>query len=157
MAAFIFNTLATIVVGIGLWMFLPRGVVLTKRLRPTTTTDFASVEWVLRNESAVPMVLLHVEHMGIHTMTADGSCEVRDLPTDTYEVWRELGIDLGFEDHDMEMVRDVSGKPWHGLTILPGDALVAHVNLNRSLIIKYRRKGWTGVLERRELQIDVGP
>jgi len=63
---------------------------------------------------------------------------------------------LAFMDPMTENLRTSDPPPWRGQVVVPGDALLATVVHNSRMVIKYRRDGWSGVFERREVRIDGG-
>lgn len=60
---------------------------------------------------------------------------------------------LRFDDHVLETRRDDVFMPWCGVEVPPGETLSAHVGVNTALVIRYRRAGVFGFLERRRLAI----
>ena len=134
-----------------LWLFLPRGVVLTSTELPYSETGYEppydelevrGTIWRVKNESPLPVVILKATISGMATYdeTAESFGEI-DV-TDTY---------------DKYLILDSDGDPsWRGHITQPGDTFLASIDLNSNLKIKYRRDGWSGVLERRQLVIFGG-
>jgi len=160
------NAAISILVGVGLWALLPRGVVLTRGPLPQAPGGEPPYQrWQIRNDSPLPVVLTKVTHAGVHTYNdRTGTIDERDLPPDEDE--RAPGISLVYDDEVQEISRQeprpkrFRRKPrepsWRGQRVLPGDTLTAYVDLNRTLTLYYRRAGMFGVLERRRISIDGG-
>lgn len=159
MNEFLANTAVSLLVGVLLWAFLPRGVVLTRELSRTAPDGSPQFQtWVVRNDSSLPVRITRVSYEGVDTFNREtGIVETRELVTDdSIDQVERLGIDLRFDDASDEMARQVHGGRWSGKVVRPGDTLTAYVNLNRSLTMRYRREGKLGFLERRELTIHGG-
>lgn len=153
------NALVSILTGLALWAFLPRGVVLTRTpAEPWPDGSPRYNTWIVRNESAVPVRLLRVYYSGISTFDSEtGVINEVDLPSWVpQDEELNMGISLSFDDEVLELSRDAEESPWKNQRVPPGDALIAMVNLNRTLVIQYRRDGWSGVFERRAVRIDGG-
>lgn len=124
-----------------LWLFLPRGVILTRTpLSDIRADTYGPVEdrWLLRNESSVPARILSVTLFG---QSGASTPEPRE------------GGPLELDDEIAEMTRTDRRILWSKVVIQPGDALVAHVITNRDLEVRYRRAGWAGILERRRIKV----
>lgn len=136
----------------------PRGVVLTRQLQFCGPDGEQQFQTWIRNASALPVVLTRVSYSGVTTYNDEtGEIEDHDLPSWVpHEEEADLGISLRFDDEPLELGRDADEKPWRGLKVPPGDTLTAYVNLNRTLVLEYRRSGVFGVFERRTLRIDGG-
>lgn len=106
---------------------------------------------VVQNSSAVPIRLASVDDRGFETMRGE-ELTWQPLPHDEQ---RLDTISLTpTEDH---MYYALSGRQsWSGFVLGPGDEMAAHVMNNHDLRIRYRRAGWTGVFERREVQVRGG-
>jgi hypothetical protein len=159
MAPFLANTAVSLLVGLLLWAFLPRGVVLTRelsRLAPDGSPQFQT--WAIRNDSSLPVRITRVVYEGVNTFNGEtGVIESRELVADdSIDQEERLGVGLRFDDSSDEMARQVHGGLWSGQVVRPGDTLTAYVNLNRSMTIRYRREGSLGFLERRVLTIQGG-
>ncbi len=63
---------------------------------------------------------------------------------------------LHLDDEVTEIRRLDQEPPWSTVVVLPGDTLTARVLNNSDLRIRYRRAGWLGVFERREVLIQGG-
>jgi hypothetical protein len=155
MSEVLISAAVSVTTGIGLWALLPRGVVLTRRVR---TRDWAgnplSDTWELRNDSALPVHIMSVTTQGIHTFDPEsGKIHTVELQA---EPAKDFGVSLHFDDEQLEIARSDRARDWGGLTVPPGDTLHATVRNNRSLRINYRRAGILGVLERREVRIHGG-
>jgi hypothetical protein len=140
----------------GLWAVLPRGVVLTRFARGQEGIQHV---WELRNNSALPVRIRSVKIMGAITyneetkQTDDIELAPEYLPGDKY-----FGaFSLAFVDPVTEILRTSDPPPWRGQVVVPGDSLRATVVPNSKMVIKYRRDGWFGVFERREIRIDGPP
>lgn len=159
--SFAVSLLASLFVSVGLWTLLPRGVVLTRRVKTGTSPHHwlgnPSPPWEIANSSALPVRIISARVTGLQvfeeTQAADTPMPWRDLPVDG-----GYGVTLWFDDEALEIARsDVDGgTPWNKIVIPPGDTLTAFVTLNTSLEIRYRRTGWLGVLERRALHVSGG-
>ena len=140
------NAVVSVVVGIGLWLLLPRGVVLVYE-------DRHYGEWTIRNDSPLPVQLCEVTVRGVNVIDeATGQLtSVSLLPGEN-----DYGAYMALDDEVAEIGRDEQQRPWREIVLVPGETITASVNLNTSLSIKYRRAGWSGVLERRMLTIHGG-
>lgn len=126
---------ASLGIGVMLWMFLPRGVVLTK------TRDESRLDtWVLQNASSVPALISSATSLGIH-----GENPLSDNDNGQ--------VSLMLDDETDEIRRTDMGLDWPGIVIGPGDTMSAHIGVNSALVVGYRRAGWTGIAERRTLTI----
>lgn len=137
-------------VGVALWAFLPRGVVLTRTSR---THDWKGEPlfdtWEVANASSLPVRILSVRFSGVTTVhPVTHQVEHVELPWDGRD-----RTTLEFDDATLENIRGDWQKPWAGTVIGPGETLRAHVEINTSMEICYRRAGWAGMLERRCLNI----
>jgi hypothetical protein len=150
------SSVVSIVTGVALWALLPRGVVLTRAVRTQSMIGQALYDtWEIKNDSPVPVTILSVTVAGPHTVDLKTST-VRDLELPVFEGdahATDHGVSLTFDDDSSEISRVDASKPWRGLEIPPGDTLQAHVLNNRTLTIKYRRSGRTGLLERRSIVV----
>lgn len=151
MESFLVGMLGSAIVGVVLWALLPRGVVLTReRMIRDWQGEQLLDTWQLRNDSALPVLIRSVTITGARTYNdATETIEVLTLTTDT----EKHGITLHSDD---EMTENGRGGQWTGVEIMPGDTLTAVVPLMSELRIEYRRAGWLGVFERRELRIAGG-
>lgn len=139
--------LITIVVGVGLWAFLPRGVVLTR----TVKTDTADT-WRIKNDSPLPIRITSVRVSAPETVDLEAESILEpELPPDGL-----LGVRLYLDDETAEIGRMDWRSAWDQVVVVPGDTMTAHLPTNTSLYIDYRRAGWSGVFERRSLVIHGG-
>jgi hypothetical protein len=142
------DVVVSVLTGFALWALLPRGVVLTRSVRAADLLGNPKYDtWEILNNSALPIQVVHVRFTD---PTADG-IRMRDLPT--FEGSGALGVSLTFDDATLEIRRSTSDRPWRGQVVPPGETLEAHLVNNRTMIIQYRREGWTGIFERRTLEI----
>ena len=118
-----------------LWLFLPRGVVLT--------SEATGPLWRVKNESALPVRILRASIKGVETYN-DATGKFDD-------------VDVSDEEGRL-MLGDGFGDPpeTRGYILQPGETLSAYVDLNQALTIHYRRAGYSGLLERRKLSISGG-
>lgn len=141
----------SIVCSLLLWLFLPRGVVLTSADLPYSENgydppyddmDAKGRIWRVKNESPLPVAILKATIRGFETYD-DATGEFKEIDvTDTYDEY---------------LILDSYGDPdWRGHIITPGDSILATIGINSHLKIKYRRAGWSGVLERRQIVIFGG-
>lgn len=150
---FVVGAFASALTGIVLWAVLPRGVALTRTLR---TTDWDGQPlydtWTITNDSPVPVQLTSVAWQGVETLVGD-KLLWRELPPETSKI---QGVDLTPEEEQLYYkLTDALGR-WRGFVLPPGDTLRATVMNNHDLRIKYRRAGWTGAFERREIKVHGG-
>ena len=137
------DVLVSIATGVLLWALLPRGVVLTRARRTENAKgDTLHDTWEIKNDSPLPVRLTSVRvvmpgHEG-------------DMPWDG----GPHGLTLRFDDDTAEIAREDWQRPWNHVVVRPGDTLEAHVPNNITLMIEYRRAGWSGVFERRKTRID---
>ena len=124
-----------------LWFFLPRGVVLTSTELPYVKEGCGGM-WQVKNESPLPVRILKVALYG---------------PAFIDEATEKL-IEVDVTDsYDEHLMLDTEGDTcWRGHIVQPGDTFSASVGGNTDLRIRYRRAGWSGVLERRLLVIFGG-
>ncbi len=134
-----------------LWFFLPRGVVLTKSELPygkkgyKPPYDDLEVKgsiWRVKNESSLPVVILKVTLSGMETY---------DESTESFKK-----IDVTDTDDEHLILDDYGDTRWRGHIVDPGESFLANVGINSDLTIEYRRAGWSGVLERRQLMVFGG-
>lgn len=143
---------ASVVVGLALWLLLPRGVVLTRSF-PATEADGSVLldTWRIRNESPIPARIRSVAVCGAFSYD-DSLGEIR---------WIELGNEQDTHspatlrlDNEVAEVRRVEARlAWRSITVAPGDTMTAHLLNNTTLRIRYRRAGPFGLVERREIQL----
>ena len=57
-----------------------------------------------------------------------------------------------FVDHSLAMKMESSDN-WDGVVVPPGESIEAHVGLDHTLQVSYRREGLTGLLERRNIEV----
>lgn len=127
-----------------LWAFLPRGVVLVRATKASKPDS-----WTIRNDSPLPVRLRSVRVASPETVNLESdTVEEPELPWDGL-----LGVHLKFDDETAEIRRADWRRPWRHVVVGPGETLTAHVPVNTSLHIDYRRAGWSGVFERRHLDI----
>ena len=146
--------LLSLLTGVLLWYFLPRGVVLVRTpLTADAHGDPLYDTWELKNDSPLPVSILSARAVSPDTWNQDRErFDEADLP------WNESpeGIRLHFNDETSEIRREDWQKDWTNQEVLPGDTLTAIVPTNSTLIVRYRRAGPGGLLERRQLRIDGG-
>jgi hypothetical protein len=145
------GAVVSVVTALGLWAVLPRGVVLTREARAQDLRGEQLLDtWTLRNSSSLPIRITSVTVASPETYDAnqDKILEV-ELPV----LDGDGGVLLAFDDHVLETRRVEQNQPWRRLEVPPGDTLQATVMTNRTLRIKYRRAGFFGILERREVSI----
>jgi hypothetical protein len=137
------GTLGSLLVAVGLWIVLPRGVALTK-LHPVTDWrgEVLLDTWRLRNVSALPIQIETVAYMHF------GMAEPKDLPTDGIST-----CSLSFDDEVLDTGRTERDLRWRGVTVPPGESLTAHVGVNHTLTVRYRRAGLGGRFERRSILV----
>lgn len=139
------DVLASAATGLALWALLPRGVVLTRSVRHHQPSGARALDtWEVRNESPLPVKITRVR-----VIRPEGTTELSG--TDNRP---DLSVSLSYDDEVQDISRTDRRRPWRGLPVLPGDTLTAVVSVNSTLCIRYRRAGWLGVLERREVQIN---
>jgi len=144
----------SIVTGVLLWFFLPRGVVLTRQaLVEDAQGNRLHDSWTVQNSGSLPIQIRSVAYVtpdqwNPTTRKFDGL----ELPPGG----SAEGIRLTLTDEVSEIRREDRLQPWREVVIPPGDSLIAQVPTNTSLRLLYRRAGVGGVLERRSLQIDGG-
>lgn len=130
----------SIVCSLLLWFLLPRGVVLT-----STELNYVAEgrgRWLVKNESPLPVRILKATVSGLGTYNeTTGECD-------------EIDVTDRCDDY---LIFDSEGDPdWRGYVVQPGDTFLASIGINMALTIRYRRAGWSGVLERRRLSIFGG-
>lgn len=126
-----------------LWLFLPRGVVLTSEEQGYDPDCNQCAQWSVKNESALPVRILSASVNGVETYN---------------EATGKFGdVDVSGEEGRL-MLGDGFGDPpeTRGYVVFPGQTFAVHVDLNQELTIRYRRAGWSGLLERRKLSIFGG-
>lgn len=145
----------SVLTGVGLWALLPRGVVLTRRVRTRDVAGFPIHDaWELQNDSPLPVRIISVTTEGIHTFDPDTE-RIREVEVPT-EPSEDFGVSLRFDDQTLEIARTERGLPWRSLVVPPGDRLQAIVTNNRTVRVRYRRAGMLGVLERRQVELHGG-
>jgi hypothetical protein len=153
------STVVSILVALALWAVLPRGVVLTRRIRAQDWKGEPLFDtWEIRNESPLPVTLIAATYSSAMTYHEDSAMRERVLPG-----WLPpdqeagIGVSLAYDDEVLEISREEWQRPWRGQCLRPGDALVAVVKNNCTLKVQYRRAGLFGVFERRTVTIDGAP
>ncbi|MEE6289304.1 hypothetical protein V2J52_16745 [Georgenia sp. MJ173] len=144
---FLLGVLASAITGVVLWAVLPRGVTLTRSVEGVEPDA-----WLVRNVSAVPAQLTSVTWQGVDTVEGD-KVVWRDVPV---EAEHDAALRLVPNEDQLFYELTLTRRRWRGFVIPPGDDLTATVFNNRTLRIKYRRAGITGIFERRELRIHGG-
>ena len=126
-----------------LWLFLPRGVVLTSEEMGYDSTSHQYPQWRVKNESALPVRILRASIYGVATYNET---------TGKFD-----DVDVSDEEGRL-MLGDGFGDPpeTRGYILQPGETFFARVGLNQDLTIRYRRAGCSGLLERRKLSIFGG-
>lgn len=124
---------SSLLVGVGLWAFLPRGVALTKAV-DTTGPD----QWRIENRTAEDIKVMRVLANG-------GMTDFR-----TIEV---LGTGLADFHIDADQEGADEQPEWPRTTLNPGMGLSVQVPVNSHVVLKYRRAGWSGVFDRGEVQV----
>ena len=144
------SAVGSAIVGLMLWLFLPRGATLTSAIRTHGWNRPELLDtWEVKNISAVPIEVRSVRIVGLATLDQNsGKFEELELPLDGF-----AGTTLGFDQETREHPGAKSATPWRNVLILPGETLEAHVNVNTTLLIDYRRAGRSGLLERRQLAV----
>jgi hypothetical protein len=108
--------------------------------------------WTVQNDSALPVRILTVQYYGGDTHNhPDGPW--RDM---TDELDERRGVYLRLDDEVPEMGRLDARRPWSRVVVPPGDTMTAGVPNLTDLRIKYRRAGFFGFTERREVRIRGG-
>lgn len=142
--------LANVLVGVALWLLLPRGVTLVGSAR--TQDHFGQRlddTWEIRNASPLPIRIRSVRLEGVGILNLDTEKpETIELPWDGFQ-----GTTLEYDDANLANARGDSQGPWASQTVQCGDALVAHVTGNTALTVNYRRGGPFGWTERRSITI----
>ena len=117
----------TVLATLFLWLFLPRGVVLIGIC--LLKTDPNEVMWLVKNESSLSVRIQKVTLAGL----------VPHLVTDKDEEYRASAGGQTPLDR--------------GQLMKPGQGIRVNLPPEFTMVIKYRRAGWAGVLERRTLRI----
>lgn len=150
---FLVGALASAITGVGLWTVLPRGAALTRTLRTTDWDGQPLLDtWAIKNDSPISIEITSVAWQGIETLKGD-ELVWRELPVDTSKAH---GVELTPDEEQLYYKLTESLGRWSGLVLPPGDTLRATVMNNHGLRIKYRRAGWTGIFERREIKVHGG-
>lgn len=139
--------------GVGLWLLLPRGVVLTKA--PMTHNlggDPVYDTWRIQNDSALPVRITSAAYRGPDTFN-DRSWAWVEL---TEAVDERRGVSLHLDDEVPEIRRLDKPTPWSEVEVQPGDTLTAKVPNLTDLRISYRRAGPFGFVERRDVTLSGG-
>lgn len=145
MHAFLMSLASSTIVGIGLWLFLPRGVTL-HRIHPVHDDHGEPMPdtWALQNTTSIAARIIQIK---VRSPALDG----RSVPLTrdgTHEVraW--------FTDHHLDVLReDRKSDTWANIIVPPGETVVFNVNVNRDVDIRYRRANWSGIFERRRISI----
>ena len=117
----------TVLATLLLWLFLPRGVVLIGICLLKAGPN--GVMWLVKNESSLSVRIRKVTLAGL----------VPYVVTDKGEEYREsAGGQTPLE---------------RGRIMKPGQGIRVNLAPEFTMVIKYRRAGWAGVLERRTLRI----
>ena len=153
---FLVGVAASTLVGIALWLLLPRGVVLTRQMRTTDGREEPLRDtWVLRNDSAVAARLLRVQ---VTNFTMYDHARKRFVPQIlTDDLGARTGVKMALDDQVGEISRGetLAGR-WAGVVVEPGDTIQVTVPNNTDVRVDYRRGGLAGVLERRHVLIRGG-
>lgn len=154
MKDFLMNSLGSVFVGIALWALLPRGVVLTRRRRLRNHREEPMLgTWELRNNSSIP---IRIESVLVAGPAAPGRGSGRQPGNKLILGQEPEGVSLAFDDGGLDTLLHATRSTWKGVTIPPGDTLQAAVGAMWCLQVKYRRKGWCGLLERRQIVVNGG-
>lgn len=150
---FVLSAVASALIGVALWAVLPRGAALT---RAPGHPDM----WTIQNDSPIPVRLTSVTYQSMDTIE-DGKVVWREVPVEAaeevaVEPWGNAGLRLTPNEEQLYYELTLTRLRWQGFVIPPGDTLSATVMNNRVLRLKYRRAGWTGIFERREIRIHGG-
>lgn len=149
---FLVGAAASALTGLALWVLLPRGASLTRQMRFTDWEGQPLHDtWTITNASPVAVRIISVTYQSAETYVGD-KLHWKALP-----VGEEThGVELS--PHEEQLFYQLTDKlrRWRGFILPPGDTLEATVLNNHDLRIKYRRAGWSGVLERREIQVNGG-
>lgn len=150
---FTVGALASVLTGLTLWAVLPRGAALTRTSR---TTDWEGKllydTWTISNASPIPVRFMSVTYQGVGTLSG-GRLRWVDLPANSDEV---RGVRLTPDEEQLWYCLTEGLGRWRGFVLPPGDTLRAEVLNNHDLRIHYRRAGWTGIFERREIRVHGG-
>lgn len=150
--AFVASAATSLSVGVFLWAFLPRGVVLTRKERKVAPGGQPTPDmWVLTNNSPVTVRLTSVRVVSPNNFNPKTE-RIDELPLPVFGD-PDTGVELELGDHTTDVARADFERPWPEVEVAAGDTLIARVPVQTSLKIAYRRAGWTGVLERRALII----
>jgi hypothetical protein len=145
------GVIMSILVSLALWMVLPRRVVLTRSVRAEDFRGRPMYDtWALRNASALPVRTTSVTVLGPHTYD---SRRDKLIELELNNSKDGDGVQLRFDDVTLDTARTDPGLAWRGLKVPPGGSLEAKISDNRTLRIRYRRAGLSGVFERREISV----
>lgn len=153
---FLVGVAASTVVGIALWLLLPRGVVLTRQMRDSDRRGQPLYDtWLLRNDSPVVGRLLRVQVTNSSMYDDTRGRFVSQTLTD--DVAASTGVRMFLDDQIGELTREetLAGR-WTGVVVEPGDTIEVTVPNNTDVRVDYRRDGWAGVLERRHVRVRGG-
>lgn len=128
--------LISLVAGVVVWLGVPRGVVLVKSTRDPEDQERRPDTWTVTNDSSLP-----IRVRSAHFVSPDGKSEVG-------RYWTFVDDTLAVRQDEKD-----DGGSWKGVVIPPGEELRAHVPVNHTMVIRYRRDGMTGWFERRQLEI----
>lgn len=142
---FFLSVIASVMTGVMLWAVLPRGAALTR-------TFVSPDRWVIRNDSPIPVRITSVTWQGVDTVEGD-KLVWRDVPV---EVEHDAAIGLTPSEEQLFYDLTLTHRKWSGFVLPPGDDMAATVMSNRTMRIRYRRAGFFGTLERREIRIHGG-
>ncbi len=147
------SALVSIAVGLLLWAFLPRGVVLTRQVWTKDSGGNPLYDtWRITNDSSLPVRITSIRYVTPDTWNDESrSFDEPVLPSDGTD-----GIRLSLDDSTAEVARMDWKRPWSEVVVEPGDTLTAVVGTNTTLLIDYRRAGRVGLFERRHLTIHGG-
>lgn len=142
------GTAGSLLVGVVLWLLLPRGVVLTKRWAVEYGTGTPiPVTFTITNDSAVEVQIISVDGPGF---TSGTTWEPYPNPLDLDDASTML---LTLDDFGLDIQREEKSPSWKGVRIPPGETMSARVDGIMAMRVRYRRSGPFGVLERRSLEI----
>jgi len=137
----VLGMLGSAIVGVILWLYLPRGVVLI-RSELTEALD----TWTLTNTSALPVELVSVDATG--SVSDFGGRVAVPLAGLKGVAFHLPHREIWFEDWSAD-----PNVGWGQVVLEPGDVLVVHVPVNADVIVKYRRAGWAGRFESRSIAL----
>lgn len=148
--SFLVGAAASGVMGVVLWLLLPRGIILTRTFAPVDSKNRRKLDtWSLRNESSLPIRVARAEYRGADTYSNGSLAWIRLNPADMVSDRFELQLDSDLSGGEVLAGFD----KWRQFTLPPGDALLVRMPNNSQLRVRYRRAGLGGIVERRSIEI----